>query len=165
MNKILIIALILLGVSTRLIEHPPNFTPILSIAMLSGVYFKNRFSFIIPISIMLLSDIFIGNHLTSPWVYSSILIIYLIGLYAMKNESFKNIFIGAISSSIVFFVITNLGVWVIGYPKDITGLLACYTAAIPFYKNTFLSVILYTSLIHGGYLYLLKKHISYKNIE
>ena len=92
MNKILIGLLIVLGVATRLIPHPPNFTPILSIALLSGVYFKNRFSLLIPISIMLASDIIIGGHSTTLWVYLSILLIYLLGQFLLKNNFYRNIF-------------------------------------------------------------------------
>ena len=164
MNILLISLLVLLGVVTRVVPHPPNFTPILSIALLSGLYFKNRFSIIIPISIMLFSDIFIGSHLTTPWVYSSILIIYLFGQAALKNNSFKNVIIASIGSSLVFFLLTNFGVWVVGYPHTISGFTACFVAAIPFYKNTLFSVLLYSTLIHGGYLYLIRQY-SYQKTK
>ena len=164
MNILLISLLVLLGVVTRLVPHPPNFTPILSIALLSGFYFKNRFSIMIPISIMLFSDIFIGNHLTTPWVYSSILIIYFIGQVVLKNNSFKNVIISSIGSSLLFFLVTNFGVWIVGYPHTFAGFSACFVAAIPFYKNTLASVLLYSTLIHGGYLLLLRQY-SYQKIN
>ena len=81
MNKILILGIILLGILTRLVPHPPNFTPILSFALLSSVYSKNNLGIFIPVSIMLLSDMFIGSHGTIIWVYSSLFVIYLIGYY------------------------------------------------------------------------------------
>ena len=143
MNKLIVLLLIILGVITRLIPHPPNFTPILSIALLSSLYFKNKFSIVLPLSIMFLSDIFIGGHLATPWVYSSIILIYLIGLKFIKNNSFKYILIYSFLSSIVFFIITNLGVWIIGYPLNTTGLITCFIAAIPFYKNTLFGVMFY----------------------
>tara|TARA_B110000263_G_C15040753_1_gene388451 strand:- start:15 stop:224 length:210 start_codon:yes stop_codon:yes gene_type:complete len=69
MNRILILGLIIIGVMTRLIPHPPNFTPILSFALLSSVYSKNNLGIFVPISIMLLSDIFLGSHGAIIWVY------------------------------------------------------------------------------------------------
>ena len=162
MNKILIAVLILLGIATRLIPHPPNFTPILSIALLSGLYFKNRFSILIPILIMLVSDIIIGGHSTTVWVYSSILAVYLIGQFLIKNQSFKNVMASSVLSSFVFFIITNLGVWVVGYPNNFAGLTACFIAALPFYKNTLLSAMMYTALIHGGYVYLAKYSLRFQ---
>ena len=163
MNKILIICLIFIGVMTRLIPHPPNFTPILSIALLSGFYFKNRLSILLPISIMLISDIFIGKHITMGWVYVSILSIYLLGYYLLKSRSLKNILLGSVVSSLIFFIVTNFGVWLAGYPLNFAGFSACYIAAIPFYKYTLLSVLMYSTLIHGGYLFISKKYLSYQD--
>jgi len=156
MNRFLVLGIIVIGIMTRLIPHPPNFTPILSFALLSGVYSKNNLGIFIPISIMLLSDMFLGSHDVIIWVYSSLFVIYLIGYYFIKNISFKNVLLGAMIGSFIFFVLTNLGVWFIGYPKTIDGLITCYVAAIPFYKNTFLSAIIYTSVIHTAYIFLSK---------
>ena len=138
---------IILGVVSRLTTHIPNFTPILSIALMSGLYIKNRFIVLIPISIMLVSDLFIGSHITAPWVYSSILIICMIG-YLIKNN-ISNIFFYSILSSIVFFIISNFGVWLSGgYTYSLEGLVVCYIAAIPFFKNTLMSTVLFSFLIH-----------------
>ena len=109
---------------------------------------------------MLLSDIFLGSHGVIIWVYSSLFVIYLIGYYFIKNISFKNVLLGAVIGSFIFFVLTNLGVWFIGYPKTTDGLIACYVAAIPFYKNTLLSAIIYTSVIHTAYLFLFKNILA-----
>ena len=135
MNRFLVLCIIVIGIMTRLLPHPPNFTPILSFALLSGVYSKNNLGIFIPISIMLLSDMILGSHGTIIWVYSSLFVIYLIGYYFIKNISFKNVLLGSLVASFLFFILTNLGVWIIGYPKTIEGLVACYVAAIPFYKN------------------------------
>ena len=161
MNKVLIVLLVLVGVATRLIPHPPNFTPILSVALLSGAYFKNRLSFLIPVLIMLVSDIFIGGHLTTMWVYSSMLIVFLIGFYLIKKQSMKNVMISSVVGSLLFFAITNFGVWLIGYPNTLSGFIACYVAAIPFYKNTLLSALLYSGAIHGSVLYFKKYYFVY----
>lgn len=160
MNRFLIILLVLVGVLTRLIPHPPNFTPVLSVALLSGVYFKNRFSILIPILIMLFSDLIIGGHLTTLWVYSSVLIVFLIGFYMIKEQTIKNVMISSVVGSLVFFFVTNFGVWLIGYPNNLSGFIACYVAAIPFYKNTLLSALLYSGIIHSGYVYFSKNKLA-----
>ena len=98
MNYVLCALFIILGVVSRLITHVPNFTPILSIALMSGLYIKNRFIVLIPISIMLVSDLFIGSHIIAPWVYFSILIICMMG-YLIKNN-ISNIFFYSIYISL-----------------------------------------------------------------
>ena len=149
MKYALILFLIFVGVMSRIYPYAPNFTPMLSIALLSGLYSKNRFFVLLPILIMLISDIMIGNHAIVPWVYSSFILIFAFG-YFVKKSSYSSIFICSIFSSVIFFIISNLGVWFTGgYSYSFNGLIACYTAAIPFFKNTLISTILYSSLIHA----------------
>ena len=157
MNRFLILGVIVLGVLTRLIPHPPNFTPILSFALLSSVYSKNNLGILIPISIMVISDFYLGTHGAMVWVYSALFIIYLIGYFFIKNISFKNILVGSVIGSLMFFIVTNFGVWLIGYPKSLAGLMQCYIAAIPFYKNTLLSSIFYSTIIHSCYIIITNK--------
>ena len=149
MKYVLILFLIFVGVMSRIYPYAPNFTPMLSIALLSGFYSKNKFFVLLPIFIMLISDIMIGNHAIVPWVYSSFILIFALG-YLIKKSSYSYIFIFSILSSVIFFIISNLGVWFTGgYSYSFNGLIACYTAAIPFFKNTLISTILYSSLIHA----------------
>ena len=149
MKYVLILFLIFVGVMSRIYPYAPNFTPMLSIALLSGFYSKNKFFVLLPIFIMLISDIMIGNHAIVPWVYSSFILIFALG-YLIKKSSYSNIFIFSILSSVIFFVISNLGVWFTGgYSYSFNGLIACYTAAIPFFKNTLISTVLYSAVIHS----------------
>ena len=76
MNAILILIFILISIFSRLIPHPPNFTPILAIALMTSIYYKHKFSFMIPVAIMLVSDFFIGNYSMAIPVYISILLIF-----------------------------------------------------------------------------------------
>ena len=163
MNRFLVLGIIVIGVMTRLVPHPPNFTPILSFALLSGVYSKNNLGIFIPISIMLLSDMILGSHAAVFWVYSSLFVIYIIGYYFIKNISFKNVLLGAVAGSFIFFILTNLGVWFVGYPKTVNGLITCFIAAIPFYKNTLLSAVIYTSVIHTVYILLSKNILAFQD--
>ena len=153
--------LILVGILFRLVPHAPNFTPMLTIALMSGLYIKNRFAILIPILIMLLSDLFIGSHITAPWIYGSFLMIFLIGRL-IKNNSFS-VLLYSILSSLLFFIITNFGVWISGgYSYSLEGLIICYTMAIPFFKNTLISTVLFSGLFYSLHYFLDLSALKYQ---
>ena len=146
------IALILILVLARLIPHPPNFTPVVAVAIMSGVFFKNIYlSLATLILAMLLGDTFIGFYNNVLFVYLSLLIITFIFYKISKKINFKNLLFYSLASSIIFFVISNFGVWALGapainnlpYEKNLEGLIQCYTYAIPFFWNTFLSTLIF----------------------
>ena len=144
---------IFVGVLFRIIPHAPNFTPMLTIALMSGMYVKNKFSILLPILIMLISDLFIGSHITALWVYFSFAIICMIG-YLIKNTAL-NILLSSILSSVIFFVVTNFGVWISGgYSYSFDGLITCYIMAIPFFKNTLISTLLFSAIFYSLYYFL-----------
>tara|TARA_Y100001970_G_scaffold267854_1_gene358340 strand:- start:14911 stop:15408 length:498 start_codon:yes stop_codon:yes gene_type:complete len=148
MTYLFCIVLILVGVLFRMVPHAPNFTPMLAIALMSGLYFRNKFSILLPIGIMLISDLFIGSHAILPWIYFSFLIIYFLGRM-IKNNSLS-IFLSSICSSILFFIISNFGVWMNGgYSYSIQGIVTCYMMAIPFLKNTLISTVLFSGLFYA----------------
>ena len=125
----IVLAIIIFGILARLIPHPPNFSPITAIALFSGLNFKNKkFAFLIPILILFISDLFIGISVINIFVYSGFLLVVQLG---SKIRSIR--FLNIILASLIFFIISNFGVWIIGYPKTIDGLILCYTMAIPFF--------------------------------
>ena len=85
--------------------------------------------------------------------------ITLIGRKTLKNFSFVRLLGISISSSLLFFVISNFGVWISSsfYSKDIFGLVACYVAAIPFYYGTLSGTIFYSFFLFGSYEFLSRK--------
>jgi len=146
------ISLILILALARLIPHPPNFTPIIAVAIMSGFFFKNIYLSLGTLLIaMLLADAFIGFYNNILFVYLSLLLIAFIFYKISKKINFKNLFIYSFGSSIIFFVISNFGVWALGspavnnipYEKSIEGLIQCYILAIPFFGNTFLSTVIF----------------------
>jgi len=149
------VGIILLAVAARLIPHAPNFSPIGGLALFSGANFKNKFSFLIPILAMLISDIFLGFHKTIPYVYLSFIIIFFIGRN-IKIIKWQNLLSASLISSILFFVITNFGVWLNFnmYPKTINGLIQCYVMGIPFFRNTLISDLFYSFSFFYGYRFL-----------
>jgi hypothetical protein len=169
MNKInisylAIISLILFASFSRIIPHMPNFTPIGAMALFGGAYLKNRYhAFLIPMISLWLSDLILNNFIFSfyseftwfypgfLWQYISFILIIVIGHLFLKKLNFKNIFITTISSSLLFFIITNLGVWISGsmYTLDFQGLISCYIMALPFFKGTLLGFMCYSTLLFG----------------
>jgi len=148
LNYLLFILLTFFAAFSRLAPHPPNFTPILSIALFCGISFKSRYIFLIPLFSMLISDYFIGYHSVIMYVYISLLIIFFMGKYLIKEKSFNSTMVLSLSSAIIFFIISNFGVWIVGYPKTMSGFVACYVAALPFLSNTLISTLLFSSVFH-----------------
>jgi len=167
MNKLIIPVLIILAAVTRLIPHPPNFTPIIAIGLFSGTYIKNRsLAVLIPISVMFLSDWFIGLHRTIFFVYGSLLLVVVVGMLFLNKVNIRNCSAAALSGSFLFFIITNFGVWLTSgyYPIDIDGIFTCYILALPFFGNTIAGSLFYTALMFGGY-ELLKRSLAQSAME
>jgi len=153
-NFLLVTSLIFIAAFIRLIPHPPNFTPIAAIALFGGAYFSRKvFAFIVPISAMFLTDAIIGFHSLGWLVYLSFALIVAFGIFLLRKVSVKNVIIAAILSSTSFFLITNFGVWFGSsfYPQNLSGLIECYIAAIPFFSNNILGDLVYSGLIFGIY--------------
>ena len=161
-----VIGLILIASFSRIIPHYPNFTPIIAISLFGGKYFENRtLAFFLPVFILWFSDLVINNFIYDYyktftfiypgfyWQYFSILLISFIGRNYLNKISISKLLGISISSSLVFFIISNFGVFVTStiYPKDLNGLLLCYTAAIPFFWGTLSSSIIYTFSLFGIY--------------
>ena len=128
-KEYIIIGLIVLAILTRLIPHPPNFSPVTAIALFGGLNFNDkRVAFSIPLLILFLSDLIIGISLINLFVYLGFISVVLLGSQ-IKSIKFGNILL----ASFLFFLISNFGVWILGYPKNLEGLLLCYTMAIPFF--------------------------------
>ena len=142
----------------------PNFTPIGAIALFGGAYLKNKYhAFLIPIASLWLSDLILNNFIFTfysdftwfypgfLWQYISFTLIIILGYFYLKKINFKNVFITAISSSVLFFIITNFGVWISGsmYTLDFKGLITCYVMALPFFKGTLLGFMCYSAFLFG----------------
>jgi hypothetical protein len=146
-------SLILVAALSRLLPHPDNFTPITAMALAGGVYLEKRFALIVPLAALVISDLFIGFHNTILFVYGSFIFIGLMGLWLKTHKTFFPVLGTALLSAIIFFVITNFGVWLTGggwfYPKTWQGLVECYVMAIPFFRNTLAGDLVFTGVLFG----------------
>lgn len=145
--------MILAAAVSRLIPHPPNFSPIAAMALFGGAAFADkRAAFLMPLAGLFLSDLVLGFYAITPVVYGSFALIVCLGFWVRRRRSVGRIAGAAMMSALLFFVVTNFGVWAMGqlYPPTPAGLVACYVAAIPFFQNTLLSNLSYSALLFGG---------------
>ena len=146
--------IILAAALSRLIPHPPNFTPVTALALFGAVYLDKKHAFIVPIAAMLISDYFIGFYTGMAWIYVSFVAIGFLGLWLRRHPGMIRTAGATLAGAILFFVVTNFGVWIssqVSYPHTIAGLVACYVAAIPFFGNTLLGDLCYVSALFGLY--------------
>lgn len=152
--KVMAVLIVVFGALTRLLPHHPNIVPITALCLFSGTYLPKKLAFL-PLLAMLISDYFIGFYgLDMLYVYGSFALIATIGWWLKQHKSPQWIIGSALSSSVLFFIITNFGVWAPPnnwYPHTLNGLMQSYIMAIPFFKNSLIGDIGYTVLLFGGY--------------
>jgi len=160
-NFIFIASVIIVAVISRLLPHLPNVTPVAAIALFGGTYINRKsLAFLFPIGILFISDLFLGIYPEIYAVYLSFAITVMIGFMLRKKDSALNIAIASFSSSIIFFIVTNFAVWISGsyaYPMNFNGLLLCYEAAIPFFRNELFGTLAYNALFFGSYYFVRQK--------
>ena len=141
-----ILILITILAFSRLIPHPPNFTPLLGMAVFSGVIFDRKiFAFVVPLVAMLLSDLVIGFHSSMPIIYFAIMLNVGVGFLLVSKFSYLKSILALVSGALIFFIVTNFAVWLGSgmYSEDLNGLISCYIMALPFFQNTLLSSLVY----------------------
>ena len=147
------------GILSRIILHTPNFSPVLSLALLSGMYLKGRFQpVLVPLGLMILGDLVLGFYgFEMLLVWLSIAAISLLGLWLKENKSFLNVLSGSMASAVVFFIITNFGSWLVLYPHTMAGLRECYILAITFFRSSLASTMAYSLVFFTAYEWILKR--------
>jgi hypothetical protein len=148
-RSFVIAAAVFLAAVTRLIPHPPNFAPMTAIALFGAATLTDkRVAFLMPLLALFVSDVCIEilhrmglmaswGFYPGMWVtYTAFLLITVMGLLLRHRRSAPTIAAATFAGSVVFFVVSNFGVWLTGnlYPRTLEGLLTCYTAAIPFFS-------------------------------
>ncbi|MBL7732632.1 MAG: hypothetical protein JNM88_15755 [Chitinophagaceae bacterium] len=155
-----------------------GFTPVFAIALFSGMIIRQKdMSFILPLLSLFISDVVIQflysiNEFDYPGFYSGqwknyllLLSLTLIG-WALKGKSYGRMALGAVAAPTLYFLVSNFMVWQavseVAYPKTWDGLMACYTAAIPFYKNELLATLLFLPAIAFTYNYMMSNRAALK---
>jgi len=173
MNKRLIVlmGIVVAAALARLAPHPPNVTPIAAMALLGGACFiDRRLAYLLPLAAMFLSDLVLGYTrygafrllASQPVVYACILATAALGHLIKDRRSVWQVGSATLAGSILFYVVTNFAVWAGGhlYPMTGSGLAACYLAAVPFFRNSLVGDVVFTTVLFGG-LALLENRVAW----
>ena len=147
--------LLALAALSRLLPHPPNFTPIAAMALFGAAALPRRGpALVFPLVALFVSDIVLGFYSPALMasVYGATLLVGVLGLLlARKSRSSAVRIVGAgLTGSVLFFALTNGVCWWTGYPHTAGGLAACYTLALPFFRNEAAGTLVYSVLLFGG---------------
>jgi hypothetical protein len=150
-----------------------GFSPVIAIALFSGMIIKERNqSFLLPLLALLISDVLIhvlynmgefpyAGFYSGQWKNYLILLVSVLIGWRLKGRTYSSLLAGAVVAPTVFFLLSNFGVWMgtteATYSKDFSGLMTCYAAGLPFYKNAFIATVLFFPAILFTYNYFTKQ--------
>ena len=166
--------LVILIALTRLLPHTDNFVPVFAMILFAAVHFRKKWqAILISVGALWVSDLYLNNWgrfsdyynevvlFSAPFNYLSYILIALIGIKLFKNSiTLPKVFGGSLLVGVMFFIVSNLGVWM--NPLYTKTLWACYIDAIPFFRATLASNILFSGVLFGAY-YLLQK--DFKSLQ
>ena len=146
MNYLKISVSVFLALSlSRFIPHPPNFTSLLALSFYVPALLGIRYLPVLLIS-FIITDLVIGLHEVTLFTWGSVILIGLGSKFFAKT--ILNRIFGSLFGACLFFIITNFGVWSLGsYGYTLEGLITSYILAIPFFGNTIVSTLIFSTLI------------------
>lgn len=164
-GPLMLAGLILIAALSRLLPHPPNFSPVEAMGLFGGAYFANRrWAVAMPLVAMVVSDLGLGllnggiymGYVASFgfWsVYLCIALSTLLGFGLRGRVSGGRVLGYSLAGSVLFFVVTNFTTWLGStmYPQTGAGLAAAYVAGIPFFQWTVLGTLVYAGALFGGF--------------
>ncbi len=151
---------VLAAVLTRFAPHPGNFTPVFAALLFAGAYLKKRDSLWFPVVLLAASDVVLTTrvyHMSFGWgdtlEWIAFAAVVLVGWWLRGRISVARVLAASLAGPTVFFFISNFTVW-LGwrmYSPTWQGLMDCYVAGLPFFRNSLLSGLLYSALLFGAY--------------
>ncbi|WP_411824857.1 DUF6580 family putative transport protein [Leptospira sp. 'Mane'] len=154
--------MVVAAVTSRILPHPPNFTPLLAVSLFSGAFLTDkRLAYAVPLLAMLLSDLYFGFHSLMPVIYLCMALGVYSGFKLLPERPLLKTAGYTIAGSVLFFIVTNLAVWLTSgmYPLNGEGFVTCFTLAIPFFQNSIAGDLLYTGALFGGMYLLERTHV------
>ena len=151
---LIILGSIVAAAAMRLVPHPANFAPLGAMALFSGAYLGRRvLAFAAPLGALLLSDLILGFYPGMLVQYVSVALVVLLGSGVLGRITAPRVGGAAVASSVLFFALTNFGVWLLSgmYPQTLSGLAACYVAAVPFFQNTVAGDLFFSAALFVGF--------------
>lgn len=151
---------VLLAVLSRFAPHAPNFSPVFGALLFGGAHLKSRDSVWFPVALLAASDIVLTTQVyrmqlgwTQLLVWAAFAVVALMGRWLRGRVSVRTVVRAALAGPTAFFLISNFAVWLEWrmYSPSWQGLLACYVAALPFFRNSLLASLLFSALLFGVY--------------
>ncbi len=141
--------------------YPWNFSPILALSLFGGaLYASRRFVYLVPLVTYLLGDVGIwlvtgradwALYAGQPVVYLAVALVATCGFLMRDRRSWGRLAGSGLLAAVGFFVVTNFAVWAFGgglrYPLNMAGLIDCYVQAIPFFRNSLISMAVFAPLL------------------
>jgi hypothetical protein len=173
------LVLVILAALTRLLPHPPNFTPIAAIGLFGAAYFERRWlALIVPFGALFLTDLFLNNVIyssyytgftwvTSWWIYAAFTLVMVVGWIMLRTQvSPVRVVTASLTASALFFLVSNASTWAETplYPKTFAGLMTCYAAGVPFVGNTILGDLFFSAALFGGYAWATRQKLAYSEL-
>ena len=145
--------------------YPWNFSPMFAICIFGAAFYQEkRWSYLVPFCAYLLGDIGIGVlsgnmqfafYSAQPFVYGSLALMITLGFYLRNNRTVWTVGGVGLLGAMLFFLISNFGVWALGdgvfFPKTLAGLAKCYTIAIPFFRNSLISQAVFLPILFSRF--------------
>ena len=179
-NWITLSIFVMLAALSRLLPHPVNVTPIAAMALFGAAHYNRKIGILIPLIALFISDLLINNILYASYydrfvifypgaffVYLSFFLIAGLGFLFLKKITVSRVVISSLLASVLFFIVSNFGVWMSGtmYPQTWNGLITCYVAAIPFFGHTLLGDLFYSGVLFGGYALIESKLLNRVSVQ
>ena len=132
---------------SRFIPHPPNFTSLIALSFYIPAIFGLRYLPVLLISFAI-TDFIIGFHSSVFFTWGSVIIIGLIAKY-FTTSILSRIF-GALIGSLIFYLVTNYGVWFGGmYSQNFGGLIESYIMGLPFFGYSLISTFIFSAVVES----------------
>jgi len=152
----IVICFILFASVVRIVPHPWNFAPVGAMALFGGAKLGRSWqAFLFPLAALFCGDIFVGLYSLRLMsiVYFSFVLSVLIGIAFRRWQSPLPLSLATFLGASQFFVITNFAFWAFGttYQHTFAGLVTCYIAGLPYFRNTLAGDAFYAALFFGGF--------------
>jgi len=176
----LAIVIIALAALSRILPHPPNVTPVAAMGIFGAAYFTSkRLAYLIPFLALFVSDLILNNFFLrafypeahgiiwftkiSVFVYLGFALTIFASQFLLKKIKFSNIVLATVLSSLIFFIVSNLGVWltVTNVTTSFAGLIEVYVAGLPYFLNSIIGNFFFVALFFGIAEYVRNRNFSF----
>lgn len=157
--------LILLAAATRILPHPHNVTPIGAMALLGAAYLNRKYlALLVPLLALWLSNLALDNLVYAPYyegfvwfsqpaVFIAFVLIVGLGWLLLKKVTPLRLLGASLGASVLFYLVSNFGTWIGGgiYPQTFSGLMSCYIAGLPFFRNTLMGDLFFVTVLFSAF--------------